>query len=138
MTAKHRKWDTRTILAILLVILIITAIAYFVLSYEGEPRFYSVEEVLTNKDQLLNDEIIVKGELYSPSPDGYPYSLITPTTDPNPEPSRWLNLDTSDVANVTTELSAGTTYKIKGRLVKDYSDPFGIAVIFIVSGYKLV
>jgi hypothetical protein len=141
MSARRRKLETRTLLTILLVVLIIIAIAYFILNSPDEPRVLTVEEVLTNPDTYLfeniNDVIIVKGELSSIH-GTYNYSLIHPTTDPNPDPTRWLNLDTSAIKNETTELSTGTIYKISGRLMKDESSPAGLSVILIVTDYKAV
>ena len=61
MVKKGRRYDTRTILMILLVILVIAA-AYIVISnLPAEEDFLSVEEVLRNKETYLNKIIAVKG-----------------------------------------------------------------------------
>ena len=125
MSAKGKKWDTRTILYILVIFLIVVAIIYVVTlpPVDSEPVL-SVQTVLANIDFYLNKNITVEG-IYHESVDGP--ALRTPTTDPNPNLFENLPLNLEKLDNTTT-LIAESKYHLTGRLVTITSTG-GIALV---------
>ena len=101
MTAKRRlPWNFRTILYALLVILIVVAIIYVIFGPKEEAvRVYSIEEVSTNKQNLVNTVITIEGNYESQA-----ISIVPPTTDDDPNPTNRIQLDLSNIPNATSDL----------------------------------
>jgi ABC-type antimicrobial peptide transport system permease subunit len=131
MSAKGRKWDTRTILYVLIIILIVAAVIYVVtLPPDNSPPVLSVQTVLANNDFYLNKTITVEGIYYVEGNDEY---LAPPTNDANPTPTLndLLPLNTKNLGNTTT-LIVKSKYHVTGRL-ETVTAPGGI-----ISGIVLV
>lgn len=112
MSAMFGKIGFRTVLYILAIILIIAAVAIFVLSPKEESeKILSPQLVLTNKNLYVNKNIIVEGIYYSSD-----ITVGEPTTDANPIPSYKLNLDLTDITNYTTIVNDGDKYRFSGKL----------------------
>jgi len=115
MAAKGRRFSFRQILTILIVLLIIIAIAYYVLSPKTEQEdILSVHVALKNKEFYNGKAVSVRG-VYSF--DGSRSVLQSTTTDAAPYPERSIYLDLS--ALNTYELlnvSEGNTYIARGVL----------------------
>ena len=131
MSAKGRKWDTRTILYVLIILLIIVAVIYVVtLPPDNSEPVLSVQTVLANIDNYLNKTITVEGIYYVEGNDEY---LSPPTNDASPTPTLndLLPLNTENLEN-TTILIQKSKYHVTGRL-ETVTAPSGI-----ISGIILV
>lgn len=125
MSAKGKKWDTRTILYILVIFLIVVAVIYVVtLPPDNSEPVLSVQYVLANTESYLNETIIVEGIYYVEGSEEY---LIPPTTDANPTPTQRLLLNTENLDN-TTILIQQSKYHLTGRL-ETVTSTGGIALI---------
>ena len=125
MSAKGKKWDTRTILYILVIFLIVVAIIYVVtLPPDDSEPVLSVQNVLANTESYLNGTILVEGIYYVEGSDEF---LIPPTTDANPTPTQRLLLNTENLDN-TTILIQQSKYHLTGRL-ETFTSTGGIALI---------
>jgi hypothetical protein len=116
MSAKGRKWDTRTILYILIILLIVVAAIYVVtLPPDNSEPVLSVQTVLANTDFYLNKNITVEGIYYVAGNDKY---LAPPTNDANPNPdlNKCLLLNTENLDNTTAPLTVKSKYHVTGRL----------------------
>jgi hypothetical protein len=117
MSAKGRKWDTRTILYVLIVILIVAAVIYVVtLPPDNSEPVLSVQTVLANTDFYLNKNMTIEGTYYVQGNDEY---LAPPTNDASPTPklNDLLPLNTENLDN-TTILIQQSKYHVTGKLVK--------------------
>jgi hypothetical protein len=115
MSAKGRKWDTRTILYVLIALLIVVAVIYVVtLPPDNSEPVLSLQTVLANTDFYLNKNITVEGIYYVEGNDEY---LAPPTNDANPTPTLddLLPLNTGNLNN-TTIMIQKSKYHVKGRL----------------------
>jgi hypothetical protein len=114
MSAKGRKWDTRTILYVLIVLLIVAAVIYVVtLPPDNSEPVLSVQTVNANTDFYLNKTITVEGIYYVEGSDEY---LTSPNANPaNPFPTQLLRLNTENLDNTTT-LIVESKYHITGKL----------------------
>ena len=113
MSAKGRKWDTRTVLYILIVLLIVVAVIYVVtLPPDNSPPVLSVQTVLANTDFYLNKNITVEGIYYVEGNVGY---LAPPTNDASPTPKLNdllpLNTETNNITMIVK-----SKYHVTGRL----------------------
>ena len=127
MSAKGKKWDTRTILYALVIFLIVVAVVYVVtLPPDNSEPVLSVQTVLANTDFYLNKNITVIGIYYVEGNDEY---LAPPTNDANPTPklNNILPLNTENLDN-TTILIQQSKYHITGRL-ETVTSTGGIALI---------
>jgi hypothetical protein len=127
MTAKGKKWDTRTILYILVIFLIVIAIIYVVtLPPDNSEPVLSIQTVLANTESYLNETITIEGIYYV---EGSEEFLIPPTTDANPTPklNDLLPLNTENLDN-TTILIQQSKYHLTGRL-ETVTSTGGIALI---------
>ena len=125
MSAKGKKWDTRTILYILVIFLIVIAVIYVVtLPPDDSEPVLSVQNVLANTESYLNGTILVEGIYYVEGSDEF---LIPPTTDANPTPTQRLLLNTENLDN-TTILIQQSKYHLTGRL-ETVTSTGGIALI---------
>ncbi|PNX50561.1 MAG: hypothetical protein BV456_06275 [Thermoplasmata archaeon M8B2D] len=128
MSAKGKKWDTRTILYILVIFLIVVAVIYVVtLPPDNSEPVLSVQYVLANTESYLNETIIVEGIYYVEGSEEY---LIPPTTDANPTPTQRLLLNTENLDN-TTILIQQSKYHLTGRL-ETVTSTGGIALIVTI------
>jgi len=128
MSAKAKKLDFKTVLYILIIVLIIAAIVYVITRPPGE-TFYSPEEVLLNKDDLVDDTITVEGE-YFISPDGP--SLVSSTTG---TPTNWLLVDDSELDATAPDLTEDVKYRLTGVLKQVEGDTSSLLndVILVIS-----
>jgi hypothetical protein len=114
MSAKGRKWDTRTILYVLVIFLIVVAVIYVVtLPPDDSEPVLSVQTVLANVDSgIYENKIITVEGIYHESVDGP--SLRTPTNDANPSLYDYIPLDLENLINVT--LIVDSKYHVTGEL----------------------
>ena len=128
MNIRGRKFDTRSILIVLFVIVVIAAIYILITNLPEEEDFLTPEEVLNNKDIYLNGEtIVIKGYfIYDGDYPAVVSNLATTTGRPV------LRLDYSDVENADDILKTEDTFKFTGILIIDEADPLGLAVKFMV------
>ena len=128
MRAKRRKFDTRTILIVLFVIVILAAAYIVITNLPVEEDYLTPEEVLGNKELYLNgDPIVVKG--YYIYEAGNPVVVSTLSTVVGRSSLR-LNFDNLD-ENETDILRTNVKFKFTGILtLVDENNPY--AVIFIV------
>jgi len=125
MSAKGKKWDTRTILYILVIFLVVVAVIYVVtLPPDNSEPVLSVQTVLANIDFYLNKTITVEG-IYHESVDGP--ALRTPTTDANPNLFENLPLDLENLDN-TTILIQQSKYHLSG-ILETVTSTGGIALV---------
>jgi hypothetical protein len=136
MTAKRRlPWNFRTILYALLVILIVVAIIYVIFGPKEEAvRVYSIEEVLTNKQNLVNTVITIEGNYESQD-----ISIVPPTTDDDPNPTNRIQLDLSNIPNATSDLRDGVKYQFTGTLLRqETGSTINFEVILKIDSYDEV
>ncbi|KYK28450.1 hypothetical protein AYK20_07260 [Thermoplasmatales archaeon SG8-52-1] len=131
MSAKRKRFDTRTILMALLVIVVIAAIIVVILNLPAEENILTPEEVLRNPNKYLNkDSIIVKG--YYINPTGTPYIVSTLS---EIEDRVQLKIDYSNVKNATDILieNSNYIYTFTGILSVDEENPLINQYILIVN-----
>ena len=132
---KGRKMiETRTLLYILLVIIIIGGIYIFISSQGPAEKWYDPEYILSNKESFVEsgETIIIEGYYDPITGDG---SIVKSSyQDPGSEPStRALKLDATNVANYTEKLVEHTKLHFTGHLEYiDSDNPFS-GVVFIAS-----
>lgn len=129
MSAKKKRFDTRTILIVLFVIVIIAAGYIVITNLPAEEEYLIPEEVLSNRDFYLNGEpIVVKG--YYDLDGNDPVVVSTMSTI---EGRTTLELDLEGLSdNETDILRTGNKYKFTGVLnLVDENNPLG-PVIFVV------
>ena len=140
MNAK-RKWDMRTILLVSIIVIIIVAIIFVVFSppRKNVSSPLNVQEIMQNKENYVNKNIIVDGYYYI-SIDGP--SLIPATTVSNPNPTILLKLDNTSftlakqaAGNIT--VSSNLKYRVEGVLQKVES-PLGTNYFMIVNRIKAI
>ena len=97
MSAKRRKFDTRTILIMLFVIVIIAAAYIYITNLPAEENTLTPEEVRRNIPTYLNKKIVVKG-YYEPDIDEG--SIVSnPIDQLSPPPDSWLRIDITNLSN---------------------------------------
>jgi len=129
MSAKKKRFDTRTILIVLFVIVIIAAGYIVITNLPAEEEYLIPEEVISNRDFYLNGEpIVVKG--YYDLDGNDPVVVSTMSTI---EGRTTLELDFEGFSdNETDILRTGNKYKFTGVLILvDENNPLG-PVIFVV------
>ena len=136
MSAKKgkRKIETRTLLYILLAIVIIGGGYLYITSQEASDDYYYVDYVLENSDTFIknNQTIIVEGYLDLDLDNDVFIVPIYQDDVTGKSPTR-LRLDYSNIENFTTTYLNNEKYHFTGKLIKDESDPFGLAVTFIMT-----
>jgi len=126
-----KRFDTRTILIILLVLLIIGAGYIVITSLPPEEKYLYPEDVLRNKSQYINQTISVRGYyIIEQTPE------IVSTLSTTAGRSA-LKLDYSHIKN-TTGLVTGTLYIFTGKLIEDTSNPVALDVILFAEDFKRV
>ena len=131
MSAKRKRFDTRTILMALLVIVVIAAIIVVILNLPAEENILTPEEVLRNPNKYLNkDSIIVKGYYINPAGTPYVVSTLSET-----EGRVQLKIDYSNVKNATDILieNSNYIYTFTGILSIDEENPLINQYILIVN-----
>jgi hypothetical protein len=114
MSAKRRKFDTRTILIMLFVIIIIAAVYIYITNLPAEEDTLTPEEVRRNIPTYLNKRIVVEG-YYEPDIDEG--SIVSNPLDPLlPPPDSWLRIDTINLDNVS--IFTDVKYHFTGVLTK--------------------
>lgn len=131
MSAKKgkRKIETRTVLYILLVLVIIGGAYVFISSQEEMPTYYSPSYVLKNSDRFIeeNETIIIKGYWDANVVEGG--GLIDDFQDiGSGEITNVLKLDYTNVLNASTKLDQNLMLLFTGKLAIDPSNP--LAIIF--------
>lgn len=122
---KARRWNTRTILIVLLIILIAAAVSLYILNLEEPPKYYDPEDLLNNPDSFIGETVTVEGYYHD---EGYITSQPTVL-----EGSKTLDLNYSSV-NIT--LVEGREYRFTGKLVLDENPSAPYDVIFIAEKIK--
>jgi len=134
MASKSKKFETRTILVIILVLLIAVA-AYMVISNLPESRdFKSPDEVSRNIADYLNKTILVKGFYDIDGNEDVVVSTMDTT-----EGRITLSLDLSGFENNETDvLETGNKYIFTGTLVYEIENNPISPVIFVVEKIEIV
>ncbi len=131
MVIKRRRFDTRTILIISLIIVIIAAVYLLVTNLPVEEKFLTPELVANNIQQYLNKSIIVEGYY---EPDIEEGSIVSKPIDQlSGPPSSWLRIDVSNLDNETLPLFTDVKYRFTG-IVKQLdigSSPSPIYKLFV-------
>lgn len=129
MSAKRKRFDTRTILIVLFVIVIIAAAYIVVTNLPPEEEFLTVEEVLNNRDRYLNgDPIPIKGYYTYEAGSPVVVSTLSTTTGRASLELYFGDLD----SNETDILRPEVKFKFTGVLkLVDENNPYG-PVIFVV------
>ena len=135
MASKSRRFDTRTILIILLVITIIGAGYIIITNLPAEIDFVTPDEIVKNKEGYLNQQVIVKG-YYDKDPGDFPIIVSTMSTTTG---RAELKLDYGKIVNATDDLRAGTLYYFEGTIVwEDPENPFNVDIILIADEFTEV
>ena len=137
MSAKKgkRKIETKTVLYILLVLVIIGGAYVFISSQEETPTYYSPSYVLKNSDRFIeeNKAIIIKGYWDANVVEGG--GLIDDFQDiGSGEITNVLKLDYTNVLNASTKLDQNLMLLFTGKLAIDPSNP--LAIIFEATEIK--
>jgi hypothetical protein len=97
MSTKRKKFDTRTILIVLFVIVVIAATYIFITNLPAEEDTLTPEEVRRNIQLYLNKNIVVEG-YYEPDFDGG--SIVSnPIDQLSSPPDSWLRIDITNLDN---------------------------------------
>jgi cytochrome c-type biogenesis protein CcmE len=112
--ALKKRFNTKTFLYILLVIVIIGAGYIVITNLPPSIDFLNPGEVLQNPQKYLNKEIIVKGYYAKDSADN---PIITNKMDEAASGRVTLFFDYSNIVNATDDLREGTVYYFTGSLV---------------------
>ena len=128
MSAKKKRFDTRTILIVLFVIVVIAAGYIVITNLPAEEEYLTPEEVLRNKDNYLNETIIVKG-LYDL--DGGKDVVVSTMSTVNGRAPLEIDLEGFS-ENETDILKTGNKYKFTGVLKLNEEDQLGVSVKLVV------
>jgi len=133
MVAKkgRRKIETKTVLYILIIVIIIGGIYIFISSQPPKTDYRDPEDVLANKDDIIsrNQTIIIRGYYDADVVEGGGIVSISYAHSGAEDPTHGLPLDTTKVDNLS-KLRENEVLLFTGKLVYDESDPFGNSVIF--------
>ncbi len=133
---KARRWNTRTILTVLLIVLIVAALSLYILNLEEPPRYYDPEDLRNNPGSFIGETVTVEGYYYDAGT-GLEEGFITsqPTTQLTP-PDSTQTLDVN-YSNVNITLVDGREYRFTGKLIWVEDTPIPEdAVIFIAEKIK--
>jgi len=112
---KTRRWNTRTILIVLLIVLIAVAVSLYILNLEEPPKYYEPEDLLNNSNSFIGKTVTVEGYYYDAGlgiDEGFITSQQT-TELTTPDTVQRLDVDYSNV-NIT--LIDGREYRFTGEL----------------------
>lgn len=117
MAAKRKRFETRTVLIILLVLIIIGAGYIIITNLPEELDYTTVDDVVNNKQNYVNQNVRVKG-IYNF--DNNRPGIISISTPAEGEEPNKLNLDLSLlVNNETDDLTAGIVYFFTGTIIDE-------------------
>ena len=134
MAKKSRKFDTRTVLIILLVIVIIGALYVIITNLPPEIDTLTPDDILRNKSGYLDQEVVVKG--YFDFDGGNPVIVSRLSTT---EGRAALKLDYSNIeTNESDGLIQGDIYRFTGTIVEDTSNPIVFDVILVLEEFEKV
>ena len=138
MAARKTNFDMKTILTILIIVLIVAAIAYFVLTPSDETDVVSVENLRLNKDYYEGKIVTVSG-IYRIK-EGDRDTLNPPTTDSDPTSEDYIYLDLTDINLTENPAIEGDKYKVKGKVeVNENEDnPLAFEIQIIVESFTKV
>jgi cytochrome c-type biogenesis protein CcmE len=122
---KTRRWNTRTILIVLLIVLIAVAVSLYILNLEEPPKYYEPEVLRDKPENFIGKTVTVEGYYHD---EGFVTSQ--PALE---EGSQALDVDYSDV-NIT--LLDGREYRFTGKLEWVEETPYPKDVIFIAEKIK--
>ena len=142
MSAKGKKqniFSFRNVILILIVVIIIASAGLIIMNPPQIEDFYSPDFVMDNYEELIGQEILVKGYYYNEGLDGE--GIITTTHVVDLQTSvgdlRRLPVDHSD-ENINLTLHNDVLYKFTGTLTLDESLPGVPIVVLIASEIKQV
>jgi len=117
MSAKKSRFDTKTLIYILLFVVIIAGIAYFIFTYKETDQPYKVPTILSNPKNYNGSIISVEGIYYTLSNSEIYLIDIYPTVaNENPENRLPLNLDNVD-EDIRINLTEKQRYIAKGTFI---------------------
>ena len=115
MSAKRRRFDTRTVLTVLFIIVVIAAVYVLITNLPVEEDVLSPEEITRNPQLYLGEKIVVEG-YYEADIDGG--SIVSIPVDPISPPPESLRIDISNLGNETLPLYADLKYHFTGVLTQ--------------------
>ena len=116
MNAKKKRFDTRNILIILIIIVIIGAGYTLITNLPAEIDTLSPQEVRRNIRTYLNKTIIVEGYY---EPDIEEGSIVSrPINQLSEPPDSWLKIDVTNLDNKSLPLSSDIKYHFTGVLTE--------------------
>jgi len=127
MSAKRRRYDTRTILIVLFIIVIIAAGYIFITNLPAEEEWLTPEEIMRNKNVYLGGGTIIVRGFYEITNEGPAVVSTTSTVTGRTV----LRLDYSGVTNAIDILIESIKYDFTGYIIED-ENPFIDAVILVV------
>ena len=135
MAGKGKRFDTRTILIILLVLCIVGVGYIIVTNLPPEEEYLTPEDVLKNKDTYLDGRTIVVRGYYDSN------AVAIVSTMSTTEGKSELPIDYSNVENATDILRNGVKFDFTGVLESvdvGGSAPPGTVVVFVVEKIEMV
>ena len=117
MNGKKKRFDTRTTLIILFVILVIVSAYLLITNLPVKENYLTPEGVASNIQQYLNKTIVVEG-YYQPELDGGAM-VSKPTSQISGSQTSWLRVDISKVGSLTTDIK----YHVTGVITQISSTP---------------
>jgi len=124
MSAKRSKIDTRTMLYILIVVLIVIGAYYFISNMSEPEKWYSPGDV---RENLVGQKINVQG-FYEP--DLYDGSIVS---DYNNVDEGFLRVDLSNVDSNLLPLKTQTKFKFTGELQEITGEFQGLTVLILMA-----
>ena len=117
MSAKKSRFDTRTLIYILLIVVIIAGIGYFILTYKQTEQPYKVPTILSNPKNYNGSIISVEGIYYTVSnSEVYLIDVYPTVANENPENRLPLNLDNLE-EYIRINLTEQQQYIAKGTFI---------------------
>jgi len=111
MNAKTRKWNTRTVIYILLILVIIAAVIYYITLPKSEDNTLSLKRLIENKENYDNKDVEVEGIYFL---DGNNRALRPPQMDTELYPNYILNLEIPEKLLENNTLNENVKYIMKG------------------------
>jgi hypothetical protein len=114
MVVKRRRFETRTVLIVLSIILIIIAVYILITNLPVNEEYLTPEVVANNIQQYLNKSIIVEGYY---EPDIEEGSIVSkPIDQMSGPPTSWLRIDVSNLDNASLPLFTDVKYHFTGTV----------------------
>ena len=116
MVIKRRRFDTRTVLIVLFVILIIVAVYFLITNLPVKEEYLTPEMVANNIQQYINKSIVVEGYY---EPDIEEGSIVSKPIDQMSGPPRsWLRIDVSNLGIESLPLYTDKKYHFTGIVIQ--------------------